>query len=139
MFNEFPSEALVNDLLEEMWVEAMFAQIPAFIPVTEPAVNIDKTESSIDIQMSLPGLSRSDIDVTVENGVLTVSTADCRGEDYRGENASSVTAWTSHGTTSAWALPVGVQIHQITTRYVAGVLEVSIPFETTGLLTIPVE
>ncbi len=133
MFDEFLSDALANDLLESMWVEAMFAGNIAQTPGA-PAANVEHTENNIDIRVALPGLSRSDIDVTVEGGVLTVSTSDQRTED-----CARPTGWSSYGTTSAWALPVGVQLQQISSRYEAGVLTVSIPHEPTELLEIPVE
>ena len=134
MFDKLFPVSLMNDLIEEMWIESMFAQPSVYIPAASPAVNIEQTENNIDIQLSLPGLSRSDIDVTVEHGVLTVATAECHEE-----NTSRVTSWTSHGTTSTWALPVGAQLHQISSRYEAGVLTVSIPFASTEHLSIPVE
>jgi len=129
MLDDFLSDDYAHTLLMTMWAESMFMR-GYQKAVHDPETRIEQSENNIDILVALPGLSRSDIKVTIEGGVLTVSTADLQVENGR---------WTSCGATCAWALPVGALLHQISSRYEAGVLTVSIPHETSKPLEIPVE
>jgi len=86
--------------------------------------NIFRKENVVEIDLSLPGLSRTEIEVKVEEGVLRVSTA--QAEEVEDDVRRS---WSSHGYTVSWFLPSDAVTEQITARYEAGVLKIDIPLE----------
>ena len=66
--NQLPS--LFDELLDDA-----FSRFPTskFMNSQLPAVNIREKENEINFEMFLPGINKSDVKVTVENNVLTVS------------------------------------------------------------------
>ena len=57
---------------------------------TIPAVNIKETETDFKIEVALPGLKKEDINVEVENGVLTIS-AENKTEKEENDSAGRYT------------------------------------------------
>ena len=66
--NQLPS--LFDELLDDA-----FSRFPTskFMNSQLPAVNIREKENETNFEMFLPGINKSDVKVTVENNVLTVS------------------------------------------------------------------
>ena len=80
----------------------------------QPRANIDETEKGYSISVEMPGLSRNDIEVSVENDYLTVS----------GTRESGKTKTTY---TRSWSLGENVTQEGITARYDAGLLYIDVP------------
>ena len=93
---------------------------------TQPRANIDETDKGYSITVEMPGLSRSDIEVSLENDYLTVSGAR--------ENGKSKTHYTR-----SWSLGENVTQEGITARYDAGLLYIEIPMTKSKKRTIAVE
>jgi len=93
-----------------------------------PAANIMNTAEGHEIEIALPGLSRSDIDLSIDNGVLTISSAKVAENDAKSDNYTR----REFGYTSfsrSWTLPKTTSYEGITARFDAGILSVSIPVE----------
>ncbi len=91
-----------------------------------PPVDILESGEAIRIELDLPGLSPEDVEITVENGVLTV-----RGERRFREAAEGETY---HRVERAYGefersfqLPRSVDAERISARFEAGVLRVELP------------
>jgi len=93
---------------------------------TQPRANIDETDKGYSITVEMPGLSRSNIEVSLENDYLTVSGAR--------ENGKSKTHYTR-----SWSLGENVTQEGITARYDAGLLYIEIPMTKSKKRTIAVE
>jgi len=91
-----------------------------------PAVDIFEKEECLVLKAELPGMREKDIDVHVENGVLTL-----HGERMREEgvtNESYHRAERFCGTfTRTFALPTTVDVPKIRASYKDGVLELVLP------------
>jgi HSP20 family protein len=91
-----------------------------------PAVDLVETEDSYVLRADLPGVSEADVDVELEDNVLTVKgertaeSAERAGGYYRLERASGAFARTLR-------LPDGVDGAAIAATFDKGVLEVTIP------------
>jgi HSP20 family protein len=92
----------------------------------QPRANIDETEKGYSITVEMPGLSRSDIEVSVENDYLTVSGTR--------ENGKTKTTYTR-----SWSLGENVTQEAITARYDAGLLYVEVPMVKSKKRIISVE
>ena len=92
----------------------------------QPRANIDETDKGYSITVEMPGLSRSDIEVSVENDYLTVS----------GTRESGKTKTTY---TRSWSLGDNVTQEAITARYDAGLLYIEVPMVKSKKRIISVE
>ena len=91
-----------------------------------PAVDVEETRDQIYVRAELPGMTRDDIQVEFENGVLTI-----RGEKKFDREAKERTyhrierAYGSFVRT--FTLPRTVDAENVTARYENGVLELEMP------------
>ena len=86
-----------------------------------PVVDIEETELNYLIRAELPGLSKENVKVTVEDGVLTLS-----GErDLEGKTFHHIER--SHGTfTRSFTLPENAEAESVSANYKDGLLEIRV-------------
>jgi HSP20 family protein len=92
-----------------------------------PAVDIKETDSELRVELELPGLKPEDVEITAENGILTI-----RGEkrSERKENEQSryhVVERTYGSFMRTFQLPTGVDEDQIGAEFDNGILSLRIP------------
>jgi HSP20 family protein len=93
-----------------------------------PAVDIHETQKELRIDFELPGIRPEDVEVDVENGMLTVrgqKTAQRKEEDEEGRYHLVERSYGSF--TRSFQLPQGVDENQIGADFDQGVLHVRIP------------
>ena len=93
---------------------------------TQPRANIDETDKGYSITVEMPGLSRNDIEVSLENDYLTVS-----GTRENGKNKTHYTR--------SWTLGDNVTQEGISARYDAGLLYIEVPMTKSKKRIISVE
>jgi HSP20 family protein len=92
-----------------------------------PAVDVREDASELLLEFELPGLRPEDVQVTAENGVLTVH-GEKRTERKEGEESRWHLVERSYGTfTRSFQLPKGLDEGQIEANFEHGVLRVRIP------------
>lgn len=93
-----------------------------------PVVDIRESKSDLSIEFEVPGLRAEDVEITTDNGVLTVS-GEKRGERKEGdENSRYHLIERTYGRFSrSFQLPKGVNESEISADYDHGVLRVRIP------------
>ncbi len=95
-------------------------------PLRMPETDVTETESEIRVTMDLPGLRADDIDVELENNVLTISGE--RREETRESEGRFQLAERRWGEFSrSFVLPREVEGDKINAAYKDGVLNVTIP------------
>jgi HSP20 family protein len=92
-----------------------------------PAVDIREDNKEIALEVELPGIKPSDVEVMAENGVLTI-----RGEKLSGSTEGSEGRYhvveRSYGTfTRSFQLPTGVDDQRIEAEFADGLLTIRIP------------
>ena len=92
-----------------------------------PAVDIREDNKEIALEVELPGIKPSDVEVIAENGVLTI-----RGEKQSGSTEGSEGRYhvveRSYGSfTRSFQLPTGVDDRRIEADFVDGLLTIRIP------------
>jgi HSP20 family protein len=92
-----------------------------------PAVDIKETDNDIRIDLELPGLRPEDVEVTAENGLLTIR-GEKRSERKEGDDGRYHVIERSYGTfMRTFTLPQGVDENQIQADFNDGVLSIRIP------------
>jgi HSP20 family protein len=115
LFNEFMGRTL-RQLDEETSASGSWS----------PAVNILESEESIVITADLPGLKAEDVDVTVDNGVLTVKGERQFEEAKEGASYHRVERWYGSFERS-FTIPSSVDPRKIEARFVNGEMIVTLP------------
>lgn len=95
--------------------------------VWAPPVSVREDDTALYVECEIPGVSREDVKVTVENGVLTISGE--KGEERReGQEGTYHVFERRYGRFERrFTLPSNVDAEHIRARYVNGVLEVTLP------------
>lgn len=91
-----------------------------------PPVDLEETNEKLILRAEVPGMRADDINVSFENGVLTLQ-GERRFENQTGErNFHRVER--SYGTfTRSFTLPSSIDVEKVTARYDNGVLELEMP------------
>ena len=91
-----------------------------------PSCDIYEEGDSIIVKAELPGVEKSDIDVQVENNVLTLRGERKRDKEVKSENLYRTERY--YGAFSrSFTLPVTVDTEKIRAEYKDGVLQVTLP------------
>lgn len=93
-----------------------------------PAVDVREDDKGIDLDIELPGIRPQDVDISVENGILTVSgeKRSERNEEER-EGRYHMVERTYGSFFRSFQLPQGVDESQISADFNNGVLTIRIP------------
>ncbi len=110
-FNEFFGvPTMTSDLLERDWV---------------PAVDIYEKDSEINVKAELPGLSKDDVSITIENNTLTINGEKKRENEVKEENYHRVER--SYGSFQrSFSLPSTVDTGKVKATFKDGILMVSL-------------
>jgi HSP20 family protein len=91
-----------------------------------PPVDIFERQDQLVIRAEVPGLNREDMDVRIENGVLTLRGERKREAEFNENNAFRMER-TYGAFTRSFTLPTTVDASMVSAAYKDGVLEVSVP------------
>jgi HSP20 family protein len=92
-----------------------------------PAADIKENDSEISMEVELPGIKPEDVDITAENGILTVR-GEKKSERKEGEeNRYHVVERTYGSFLRTFQLPQGVDENQIKADFEHGILSIRIP------------
>jgi HSP20 family protein len=115
------------DLVDNVsrWFDDMFVDIPSW-RTTVPAVDVRESETDYVMEVDLPGLSEKDIEVKLENTLLTISSVK---EDKKEEkkNGYLVRERRSAGFCRSFVLPAEVDREKIAAEFKNGVLHLTFP------------
>ena len=92
-----------------------------------PAVDIRENQNELSLDVELPGLSPQDVEITAENGVLTI-TGEKQTERKEGDDSRYHIVERSYGTfLRSFQLPQGLDESRIEATYNNGILSIHIP------------
>ena len=124
VFNIFGSLQREIDRLYEDFMPA-FGTVRSLTEV-KAKMDLAETKDGLELTVELPGLEEKDVDVSVSDGLLTVSGEKTFESERKAHNFHTVER--SYGSFSrSVALPAGVKTDQIKATLSKGVLKVAIP------------
>ncbi len=115
------------DLLDNVssWFDDIFPT-PTFGRSALPAVDVRETDAEYLMEVELPGLTEKDVDVKLENTLLTISsTKDEKKEEKK--NGYVLRERRSAHFSRSFVLPEGVDSEKIAAEFKNGILRLSFP------------
>jgi HSP20 family protein len=112
----------VNRLFEESFVPSAPGRSNGFVP----ALDLSETPEAYFVEMAVPGMKAEDLNVTVENGVLTISGEVKQNTESKERNFHRVERRYGRFSRSV-SLPASVRGDAIEARLDSGVLFLNIP------------
>ncbi|MGO9410113.1 MAG: Hsp20/alpha crystallin family protein [Spirochaetia bacterium] len=115
------------DLLDNVssWFDDMFTE-PVFGHSGVPAVDVKETGAEYLMEVELPGLSEKDVDVKLDNNLLTISSSK---EDKKEEKKDGYLMRERRSSSFArsFVLPEGIDREKISAEFKNGILTLSFP------------
>ena len=122
-FSTFPTlTSWVDDLLNNNFGSEFVSNFNTGISL--PAVNVIEHDNNFVVEMAIPGLKKSDFDISLDNQILTIS-AETKSKN-EGENYTRREfGYSSFRRT--FKLPKTVETEKISAKYNEGILKVELP------------
>ena len=100
--------------------------------VSLPAIDISETDSAYLVKTDLPGMRKQDLDITIDDGVLTINAEHAEETDEK-KNGRLIRQERSYGKFSR-RLRIGTNVDdkKVTAKYQEGVLSLTLPKEETA-------
>ena len=93
-----------------------------------PRMDMKETEDAFSVKLTMPGLEKDDIDISITDGVLTVKAETKEDDEKEGENAKWIVREHKHcAYYRSVRLPSEVQADKAEAEYKNGVLNLSLP------------
>ena len=115
----------MDRLFEDSFVRPRSWAVGAFDGYSFP-VDVTNGTDSLTVEASLPGFKPDDVEITVENGVLSIS-AETSSERREGEGESLVQEIRRGRVSRTIALPTGIEPDKATASFENGLLTLQIP------------
>lgn len=111
------------------WFDDMFVDLPSW-RTTVPAVDVRESETEFLMEVDLPGLSEKDIEVKLDNNLLTISSRKEESKEVSKEekkNGYLVRERRSAGFSRSFVLPEEADREKIAAEFKNGVLHLTFP------------
>jgi HSP20 family protein len=94
-----------------------------------PAVNTKEAKESFTLEIAVPGMKKEDFNITLNDGILTVSCQKTKEND--GENDGYLTReFSASAFSRSFSLPKDVDDEHVSASYEDGILRINLPRET---------
>lgn len=115
-----------NDFLNRDWYD-WSNQNFSLTNTTIPSVNIKENENEFEVEMAIPGMTKDDFKIELNNSVLTISSEkQSNNQSKEGENVTR-REFSYQSFSRSFTLPAIVETDKITAKYENGLLRVNIP------------
>ena len=119
------SQGIFN-LLDDIFSEDFFTPTMSHRRETIPAVNVRETEKAYELEMAVPGMDKKDINVEIEENMLTIS-SEMKEENNEENDGYSRREFRFNSFKRSFNIPEDSEASKIDARHENGVLYVSIP------------
>jgi len=125
--NGFGREGYVPSIFTDFFHDYLAGGMsPAAFNASVPAVNIHESENEFSVQLAVPGMKKSDFNIEVENGVLTISAE--KESEKSEENVKYTRKEFSYSSFKrSFTMPESVNPDNISASYENGVLALTLP------------
>ena len=96
-----------------------------------PAVNVKETEKSFEIELAAPGLTKKDFEISVDNGMLTISSEKKEEKEEKEKNYTRK-EFSYSSFSRSFTLPENVNEEDVKAYYEDGILKLHIAKKAIG-------
>lgn len=118
--SKLPEWTSLTDFFDDDWLKSRFSNGD-----WSPAVNVVDNEKNYEIEVAAPGLKKKDFNVTVENGILTISGKTEKEEEEKKKNYTRK-EFTSRSFSKSFTLPEDVEEEDVVAKYEDGILKLNL-------------
>jgi HSP20 family protein len=115
----------VGSLLSNFFDDDRFFNSPWLRGQNMPAVNVKETESAYEIELAAPGFQKSDFNVAIENGILTIS-CEKKSQSEKSEETYTRKEFEYSSFSRSFNLPENVSDDDVEAHYENGVLKLTV-------------
>jgi HSP20 family protein len=116
---------LGGSLLSDFFDDERFFGSPWLTGRSLPAVNIKENDKSYEIEVAAPGYDKKDFNISIDNGLLTVS-AEKREEKEKKEDNYTRREFGFSSFSRSFNLPTNINDEHVDAKYTDGVLKLTI-------------
>ncbi len=127
---EVPS--FVDEFFNDSFLPRFLDWGPSYKSSTLPSVNVEETEKEYRIEVAAPGLEKKDMKISVNDGVLTIS-SEKKNENEETNDHYIRREFSYSSFSRSFTLPEGTNSDNISASHKNGVLNISIPKEEVKL------
>ncbi len=121
-----PARPAVHNWMDDFFNTSLGNVLNDDTSVLRPDVNVKETDNEYVMEVAAPGLEKSDFDIQIEDGSLTLSAEKkTENEDKDDKYLRREFQYTSFS--RSFHLPENVKVEDVEAKYIDGVLHVSIP------------
>ncbi len=125
-FDPFRDITSFRNDINRLFAGALAGTVTGGTQTWAPAVDVFETSDAVVLKAELPGLSTEDVDVEVDDNVLTISGERVLRDSV--ENGHYYRLERSYGKFSrSLSLPQGIKADEVAATFTDGVLEVTVP------------
>ena len=117
----FPS--LLNDIISPDWFGGLET---APVRTNVPAVNIKENERGFEMELAIPGLKKEDVNIEVDENVLTIS-SELKVENETTEDNFTRKEFSYSSFKRAFTLPETIDEDKINAKHEDGILRLTLP------------
>lgn len=114
-----------GNLLSDFFDNDRFFDSDWFKKQSVPAVNVKETEKSFEVEVAAPGLNKKDFKITVDNGVLTIS-SEKKEEKEQKEKDYTRREFSYSSFSRSFTLPENVNEDDVKANYEDGLLKLNV-------------
>jgi HSP20 family protein len=117
----------LRQAMDRLFDDTVFRPVNGYgADVSRLPLDVRTTPDALLVEAELPGIRPEDVDITVENGTLTIRAED--GAEHRSEEGDWLVREISHGTVMRTVtLPTGLEADRAEATFEHGVLRLRIP------------
>jgi len=116
------STTLIDNLNDD-WVKNLYKKVTA-----TPAINVIETDSEYDMEMAVPGLTKEDLNVQVDENCLNISMEKKTETEHKNEKKNYLRReFSTQQFFRSFELPENVEKEKITAKVENGVLKIALP------------
>ncbi len=94
--------------------------------ISLPAVNVIEHDDNFVVEMAIPGLKKTDFDISLDNQILSIS-AETKAEDESDDKNYTRREFGYSSFKRTFKLPKSVETEKISANYTDGILKVDLP------------
>lgn len=111
-----PAFGNLSDFFDDDWFSVKSSDLL-------PAINVSDNDGNYEIEMAVPGFKKEEFNVSIENGVLTISAKTQKEEEEKKKNYTRK-EFSSKSFSRSFTLPDNIDENSIDAEYKDGVLKV---------------